>query len=936
MVKIATWNVCLGLKNKKVYVKEKIIEEEIDICCIQECDIPLNYPSNILSFRNYNLEIETNTIKARCCTFVKGGIAYIRRNDLEGEDNNLVILEVTLNSRKYLIINLYRSFSPQGGVTPDVRFTTQIEIVKNAIIGHLNMTPVLLGDFNLDYNKIHNIDYNYKRLFELLNNTITNCNLTQLVDFTTWSRNVGGIVKESVLDHVYMKDTTIMKSLTHITPAIGDHKMIILTLLETREPPIKSLKRNWKQYSKELLVNKLSACTFDYNINSVQQFWNHLENEIINVVDSVAPLTEFTNNYITATCPQNLIKPLIYKKRKMLKEYKRTKNQAILEGIKVINIKIINMGKNHKRNSIRRSLIPGNNKSLWNAVNLAKDINLNSIPKIMKYNGIEINSTDLSDTFANFFDKKVKDIVSTCEVDNEVYNGTRKVNCPSTNFVSTQNVSDILRSMKIKNCEGYDRIPQRILNEGSDSLLIPITHLFKLVYEHKKIPDQWSISKIIPIHKKGSKTDIENYRPIANLCSITKVFEQLIINRIKEIEKINLVDLTGNSQHGFKQKRSTATAGLTIQSLLSHALDRNEFALMSSIDLSAAFDVVNVKLLIKRLKIIGLPSDVIELIKIWLSSRMFYVDINGNCSYIKTSDTGTIQGSRLGPILYAIYVSPLFDIEKMTNYADDNLIVRWNKCLVELITDMEKSLEAITKWLKKSGLKVNESKTEICLFHRLQQNSVALTVNGFPIQSKQNMNVLGVLFDSRLKWSDHVAQTIKKSQAALHCIKQIKYFFNPSELQLLITSNFYSVLYYNSEIWNIPTLNVDAKQKLLSASANALKICTPSYHDRMSFLELHTINKRGTPSQMCNYKLALLLYKLINCEIPYLDWLDVNFQQTFNSRQCNFSFFSINNYRVGCNSICNRLRVLNGKINLNSVNQGFESFKVMCKGLLLG
>ena len=110
---------------------------------------------------------------------------------------------------------------------------------------------------------------------------------------------------------------------------------------------------------------------------------------------------------------------------------------------------------------------------------------------------------------------------------------------------------------------------------------------------------------------------------------------------------------------------------------------------------------------------------------------MFYVDINGNCSYIKTSDTGTIQGSRLGPILYAIYVSPLFDIEKMTNYADDNLIVRWNKCLVELITDMEKSLEAITKWLKKSGLKVNESKTEICLFHRLQQNSVALIVNCF-------------------------------------------------------------------------------------------------------------------------------------------------------------------------------------------------------------
>ena len=99
---------------------------------------------------------------------------------------------------------------------------------------------------------------------------------------------------------------------------------------------------------------------------------------------------------------------------------------------------------------------------------------------------------------------------------------------------------------------------------------------------------------------------------------------------------------------------------------------------MASIDLSAAFDVVNIELLIKRLKLIGIPKDVVELIKIWLKNRLFYVDIDGDCSFLKTSDTGTIQGSRLGPILYAIFVSPLFDLEKLTNYADDNFAVRWN------------------------------------------------------------------------------------------------------------------------------------------------------------------------------------------------------------------------------------------------------------------
>ena len=464
----------------------------------------------------------------------------------------------------------------------------------------------------------------------------------------------------------------------------------------------------------------------------------------------------------------------------------------------------------------------------------------------------------------------------------------------------------------------------------------PIAKLFELIYEQKSIPQQWSISKIIPIHKKGPKTNIQNYRPIANLCAMTKVFEQLIINRIKEIEKLNKIDITGSSQHGFKQGRSTATAGLTIQSILSHALDQNKYALMSSIDLSAAFDVVNVKLLIKRLKIIGLPNDVIELIEIWLSNRLLYVDLDGNCSYIRTSDSGTIQGSRLGPILYAIYVSPLFDLEKMTNYADDNLIIRWNTNLQELIIDMKKSLEAITKWLKDSGLKVNENKTEMCLFHRNPHEPINLTFNGVTLISKQQMNVLGVDFDSRLQWNEHVARIIKKTESALHCIRQIKYFFTPSELLQIITSNVYSILYYNSEIWNIPTLHREMKQKLLAISASALKICTPSYHDRMSYIELHTINNRATPAQMCLYKQSLTLYKLIATRIPKLDWIDLNFQQSFNERDPNFRFYSTNNYRVGGNNICNRMSILNGKLPLSSVDMSLDSFKILCKQTLLG
>ena len=183
---------------------------------------------------------------------------------------------------------------------------------------------------------------------------------------------------------------------------------------------------------------------------------------------------------------------------------------------------------------------------------------------------------------------------------------------------------------------------------------------------------------------------------------------------------------------------------------------------MASIDLSAAFDVVNVKLLLKRLDIVGVPSDVVSLIETWLTNRLFYVSVDGEDSCLTASETGTIQGSILGPILYAIFVSPLFDLQKMSNYADDNFVVRWNRCINALIVDMQTSLEAIVKWLRQSGLKVNEDKTELCLFHRNDTRMITLQINNTNIRSTPQINVLGVTFDSKMQWNEQVSKTIKK------------------------------------------------------------------------------------------------------------------------------------------------------------------------------
>ena len=144
----------------------------------------------------------------------------------------------------------------------------------------------------------------------------------------------------------------------------------------------------------------------------------------------------------------------------------------------------------------------------------------------------------------------------------------------------------------------------------------------------------------------------------------------------------------------------------------------DSYVACSSLDLSAAFDLVNLDLLMKRLKIMGMPDDLLQLLEVWLRQRSFYVEANGQNSSILENDVGTIQGSILGPILYALFIRPLYKITKVTTFADDNYVVKFNKEKKMALEELKKELEKIIKWLKGSGLKVNEKKTELCIFHR--------------------------------------------------------------------------------------------------------------------------------------------------------------------------------------------------------------------------
>ena len=186
---------------------------------------------------------------------------------------------------------------------------------------------------------------------------------------------------------------------------------------------------------------------------------------------------------------------------------------------------------------------------------------------------------------------------------------------------------DCISDLPNKKCEGFDRIPVCMLRDCGNILLDPLCALFSNIYATGLLPEQWKVSKIIPIFKKGNKHEIENYRPIANLCAASKNFEKLILKQIHYLESTNKLDLTGKQQHGFKKNKSTATVGTLLQSMIARAADNDCYVVMASLDLSMAFDMVNIELLVKRLRIMGMPNDLIKLIREWLVGRSFYVQV---------------------------------------------------------------------------------------------------------------------------------------------------------------------------------------------------------------------------------------------------------------------------------------------------------------------
>ena len=135
-------------------------------------------------------------------------------------------------------------------------------------------------------------------------------------------------------------------------------------------------------------------------------------------------------------------------------------------------------------------------------------------------------------------------------------------NFPFTNTVyhntSTGEIKKIIHSFPCKNSCGYDEISVKILKASALFISSPLCHIINTSPNSGVFPTRLKYSIINPLHKKGNKNNVSNYRPISILSSFSKIFKKIIYNRL--VAHITANKILTNSQLCFRNNSSTDKA----------------------------------------------------------------------------------------------------------------------------------------------------------------------------------------------------------------------------------------------------------------------------------------------------------------------------------------------------------------------------------------
>lgn len=452
-----------------------------------------------------------------------------------------------------------------------------------------------------------------------------------------------------------------------------------------------------------------------------------------------------------------------------------------------------------------------NPRAFWSYIRSNKQHN--SYPSAMNYKGVTLSSGDgICDAFAEFFNSNF--LHSDLASNNIRPNDLNELHMPSSVSSASPDISSIeivehqvytlLKNLDGSKSAGPDGLHPLLISKCASSLTLPVCLLYRRSLMEANIPKVWKTAIVTPIHKKGPKREVSNYRPISKLCVLIKVLEKIIHQQIYKALKHTFLP----EQHGFLSGRSTVSNLVAFTEDVTSGMQSGGQVDAVYTDYTKAFDRIDHIILLNKLHSAGIHGDLLRWFGSYVEQRSQTVVLNGFSSHPRFSavPSGVPQGSILGPLLFVLFVNDInqcFHHSKFLLFADDMKIYKKvqapNDCLL-----LQQDLDRLQHYCHINKLDLNVSKCNcisfsrskniICFDYRLNQQSLIRT---------DSIRDLGVILDSKLLYDKHVdAITSKAIKMLGFIIRSTKHFKMIKSLKILYCSLVRSHLEYASQVWN--------------------------------------------------------------------------------------------------------------------------------------